>query len=268
MRSAALALVAIAALGGAARAGNWLAPPDGWHADAAQGKDVADQAGSVSHFGGATAVAAAQVYEPGKPGVVLYAIMVSAGRPDDPAAAARAEVDELHDTVKRAALAGSGVGEDSWQDKVDAAGKLIDARLSWHDAGSGTKQSERLVIASDGATIVALTGQCIAASDADPVLFGQCEAALGTLDPGIDPAKRVALSLAAEGAAPVAPAAGAPQLETPPRPPIGPIPVAPAGKPTTDPRPVVIGIALVALAAVFWWNNRRRERYAKESTPR
>ena len=183
--------------------------------------------------------------------------MVGAGRPDDPAAAARAEVDELHDTVERAALAGSGVGEDSWQDKVDAAGKLIDARLSWHDAGSGTKQSERLVIASDGATIVARDRR-VHRARAMPIR--RCSASARPRSarsiPASIAAERVALSLAPEPA---------PRRSRPPPARRSSRPrrarrsdrsrSTPARQARHRPRArCTSGSALVVLAAVFWWN--------------
>ena len=94
------------------------------------------------------AVAAAQVYERRQPGVVLYAIMVAPGAPTiRPPRARRGRRAARH--VKRAALAGSGIGVDSWQDKVDAASKRS-TRAAWHDADVGHGRASGMVIAADG----------------------------------------------------------------------------------------------------------------------
>jgi MYXO-CTERM domain-containing protein len=36
-------------------------------------------------------------------------------------------------------------------------------------------------------------------------------------------------------------------------------------EPASDKRPLFVGAGVVGLAAAFWWNRRRRERYAAEA---
>ena len=104
-------------------------------------------------------------------------------------AAARTAVDELHAASQRAALAGSGIVEEGWQEKVDTAGKQIEATLAWRDTTAKTSSTARLLIVADDAHVTSVTGECFAADDADAKQVAACKRALATLDPGIDAAE-------------------------------------------------------------------------------
>lgn len=249
--------------------------PTGWHVDAAQSVALGDKLRGVSHFGlGAqepsTTVANATVYVPPQRGVALSVVIVATKLTADREAAARAAVDELHATSQRAALAGSGIVEDGWQEKADPAAKQIEANLAWRDTSAKTSSTARLVIAADPENLIAVTGECFASDDASPKLVADCMGALATLDPGIAPAQRVALALAPTGTRPE-PLAGsgteAPQMSDGSHTPLAPISI-PQEAATTDRRPVYVGIGLVVLAAAFWWNRRRRARQEDPSDER
>jgi hypothetical protein len=264
--------------------------PASWRLDRDQSAALSAKLNGVGHFGlppGPAKTANADVYAGDKPGVVLTVILVGAALTDQRDAAARAAVDELHAASQRAALAGSGIVEEGWQEKVDAAAKQIEATLAWRDTNAKTSSTSRLLIVADAEHVIALTGECFASDDADAKAVTECKAALATLDPGVDPAKRVALALAPTGARPTPP----PAAETPagsdtgnepgpgagreparmgdashtPLPPIS-VPQEPR---TADRRPVYVGFGVVVLAAIFWWNrHRQRARREEESNDR
>jgi hypothetical protein len=231
-----------------------VTPPAGWQADVAQATQLTEKANAVSHYGAERALAASEVYVAPTPGAALFVTAIAAKVTTDREVAARMAVDELHATTQRAALAGTGIVEDAWQERVDAAGKLVEATLTWRDTTSGTITHARLVIAADGENLIAVTGECVGTREFQ---FSPCENALRTLDPGIALDKRVALSLAPIGTQ-------APPREKPatmsdgsrtPMPPM----TLPTENRTTDRRPVYVGAGLVVLAAAFWWKQRRKK---------
>jgi hypothetical protein len=249
--------------------------PDGWKADPEQATALSAKANGLSHFGGARALATANVFTAPEPGAVLFVTAVAAKvAPDARDASARVVIDELGNATQRASLAGSGIVVDSWETKVDPATKEVRGTLQWRDTKAGTQTNARIVIVADAETMVAVTGECLTAAGGPEPLVDACVAALGTLDPGIDPARRVELALAAPGTSPPEPAVPA----TPPpakvggpatmsdatHVPMAPIQVSRPEKPPADRRPVYVGFGIVILAAVFWWNSRRRARFEKD----
>src|SRR5205814_8226367 len=105
-------------------------------------------------------------------------------------------------------------------------------------------------------------------------LIDECSAALATLDPGIPVDKRVDAVLAPAGTPPPqAPdrGAGSNTLSTMSgigegtHTPLPPMTVTPTEKPAPDRRPVYVGLGIVLLAAAFWWNQRRRAQFEKDS---
>jgi hypothetical protein len=245
--------------------------PAGFVIDSAQSKAVTATANQLGQFGlpanTRLAMANVDVYVAPAPGVVLTVTLVAAALTTERDAAARAAVDELHATSQRAALAGSGIVEEGWQEKVDTAAKQIEATLAWRDTSAKTSSTSRLLIVADAKQMTALTGECFASDDADGKLAAACKAALATLDPGIDAAQRVPLALAPTGARPtppepVGPVGAGPEpakMSDGTRAPLPPMTV-PQEPRTADRRPVYVGIGLVVLAAVFWWNRHRRAR--------
>jgi hypothetical protein len=162
----------------------------------------------LSHFGGARSLATADVYVSPEPGAALFVTAVAAKvAPDAREASARVAIDELGDTTKRASLAGSGIVVDSWETKVDPATKEVRGTLAWRDTKAGTQTNARIVIVADAENMVAVTGECVSAVGGPKPVADACIAALGTLDPGIEPGKRVDVALAAPGTAPPEPAA-------------------------------------------------------------
>ena len=245
------ALVLVAALAGTAAAGS-ITPPQGWTKDP-------------------KSPASAEVFLAPAPGVelVVSRTVVPVG-PDQQAAAARAALDDLHSMSKRAALTGSNVSEDGWSELADASKRTIEAQLAWRDPGAQLVETARIVLAADAKQLIGVTGECIARVDAPAAVRDACTAALATLDPGIDPAARVAVAIAPVGT-PVPPLMAPPSTSGPPptmsesHTPLPPISVAQEA-PSTDRRPVFVGIGIVLLAGMFWWNMRRRARLEQEDS--
>lgn len=235
-------------------------PPPGWQADVAQATELAEKANAVSHFGAERSVAAAEVYAPSTPGAALFVTVIAAKMTTDREVAARMAVDELHRTTQRASLAGTGIVEDGWQERVDAAAKQIEATLQWSDTSAQTITKARLVIAADGENLIALTGECVAVTEAQ---LEPCETALATLDPGIALDKRVVLALAPAGAQRALPdkptSTRHETMSDGSRMPMPPITL-PQETRATDRRPVYVGAGIVLLAAAFYWNQRRKKK--------
>jgi hypothetical protein len=260
-----IATLASMMLAAAAHAGT-IEPPPGWRLDASLSSDLGGRLNETGHFGLDKADrpirANADVYVPAAGGVVLSVVLVAAKTQDELAAAARAAIDDLHASSQRAALSGSGIVEEGWQEKVDAAQKQIEATLAWRDPNAKTSSTARVIVVADGERITAVTGECFASDDSDGKLVDACKVALATLDPGVDPAQRVALALAPAGSRPTPrpqelrePA----RMDDGTRVPLPPMTIPQEGR-TVDRRPVYVGIALVVLAALFWWNRRYRAR--------
>lgn len=230
-----------------------VTPPAGWQADVAQATQLAEKANAVSHYGAERSLAAAEVYTPSTPGAALFVTAIAAKVSTNREVAARMAVDELHGTTQRAALAGTGIVEDGWQERVDAAARQIEATLQWRDSTAGTITKARLLVAADGENLVAVTGECVASDEAK---LEVCEAALATLDPGIALDKRVALALAPAGTQVERPTPST--MSSAPRAPMPPITLPTRETRKTDRRPVYVGAGLVLLAVAFWWNQKRK----------
>jgi hypothetical protein len=249
--------------------------PAGWTIDSDMSQQLTRHLNSLGQFGfpaGAkAAVANVDVYAAPKPGVTLTVTLIAGAVTDQREAAARAAIDELHEAAQRAAIVGTGIVEQGWQEKIDPVAKQIEATLSWRDTKEHTNSQSRLLVVADDAKLMSLSGECYAADDADAKLVADCKAALATLDPGIDVAKRVALALAPTGTRPTPPEPAAVGSGVEParmtdgtRAPLPPMSM-PQEQRATDRRPVYVGIGLVIFAAVFWWNRRRRARREDES---
>jgi hypothetical protein len=282
----ALAAIALAA-GGAALAapGSLVTAPAGWRPDPEQGAELARRFAAVEHFGGLAATTAAEVHVLARSSVALCATRATAALPDTAAAprAARAALDELRATTRRASLTGAAAEEQAWQERIEPDAQQVTAVLRWREPASHTVGNARIVVVSDGRRIAAVTGECLAGEGGDPGATSACIQQLASLDPGIAPDHRVALDPAAAGdaaapppgalapAEPPATMAPAPdaQREPPPRlsdgarvtlPPM----VIPQDRPAPDRRPAYIGLGLIVLATLFWWNRRRRDRFLRE----
>jgi hypothetical protein len=302
-------LAAWAALGaspGLAAPTPLITAPAGWHRDPEQAAALAQRFAAAAHFGGLATVTAAEAYVADQPGVALFvtratATIAAPAAPaapaaspgsGDPAAAerrttagpgdprlgrlARAALDELRGSSRRAALTGGSAEEHGWQDRAEPEARQVTATLTWTDTTTHAVETARVVVASDGTRIVAVTGECLAGDAADRALAAACQAALGSLDPGVAAASRVELVLGSDPSAdPAAAAAGPPDdrpappvMREPPRlddvrivlPPTA----IPLDAPPVDHRPMFVGAGLVVLAMMFWWNRRRRDRFEQE----
>ncbi len=242
-------------------------PPVGWTQDIAQANELAAKANKLSHFGGAEVVAKAQVFVAKDGPGGLYITAITGRVKDNRDAAARVAVDSFLGMPKRAQLTSSKVSIAQSGSRIDAATKQIEATVQWQDDASQTITHARLLIAGDAESLIAVTAECVMSPATPQATRDACDKALTTLDTGIAPDKRLALTLAPEGSEPppTAPRMGAPTMSAPtmsdgsrtPMPPM----VIPAAEPkrTVDRRPVYVGAGLVLLAGLFWWNRRRRE---------
>ena len=266
------AILIVALLAGVAHADAppLVTPPAGWKQDPAQATALAAKANEVSHFGGLRSLATSDVYVAPEGGAALIVTAV-AGKvtPADRDAAARFAVDELNDATSRASLAGSGasgVTVDASGAKAVAAEKAVRGELQWTDKSTGTQTNAVIVVVADDENIVAITGECVGQTGAMPVA---CIGALATLNPGIPVEKRQPIGLAAPGTpvtspAPIQPRAQQPTMTDGTHTPLPPMTV-PTEKPAKDLRPVYVGLGIVLLAAAFWWNQRRRAKFEKDS---
>jgi hypothetical protein len=259
-----------------------IAPPAGFRGDAEQASALGQRFAAASHFAGRATVTAAEAYVAAEPGVALFVTRatVEVRATDAPIGAlARTALDEVRASSRRAELTGARAEETAWREHADDA-RQVSAELTWSDAASHTGETARIVVASDGARVVAVTGECLASDTADRGARAACQAALGSLDPGVPADKRVAIAL---------PAAGDPAgqaAEVPPAPPSASMSERPGSRglddgrvvlppqrialdpPEADRRPVVLGAGLVLLAAVFWWNRKRREQIERADARR
>jgi hypothetical protein len=260
--------------------------PAGWRADPEQASALAQRFAATSHFGGLSAVTAAEAYVADRPGVALFATRATAMLPAGEAQAARASkaaLDALRASSGRSGLTGGSAEEESWHEQVETQARQVTATLGWRDPTSHAIETARVVVASDGKRIVAVTGECLANVTADRGAVAACAAALASLDPGIAVAQRVPLALAAASAddtsspvrgaasagstaqrapttmsvAPGEPAASNDRVRMPP------MTIAPDAR-SNDRRTGYVGAGVVVLAAMFWWNRRRRDRFERE----
>ncbi|MDQ3337879.1 MAG: hypothetical protein M4D80_22180 [Myxococcota bacterium] len=262
-------LIAVAMTIGVAHAAP-ITPPPGWTADPSLAAPPA-----ATRFGGAVTKVSVYAYRAPAPGAVLYVNRAEA----EVAAAERDRVATLELEEPRAALRRQGANAKAEQDaqRFDAAKKQLEAQVTWRDATVGVIDSSRTVVAGDATKLVAVTGQCVLAGDAPAEIVKACETALATLDAEVPAETRVALAIVATstGAAPPDPAAAPPDPGEPPTMP-SPATIDDGGKmtlppirvdappPPPDRRPVYLGMGLVVLAAIFWWNRKRREKFEQE----
>ncbi len=283
-------MLAVILGGGVAEASStpMVRAPDGWTADAEQASAVAKSVTSARPFTDPEATVAAEVYAP--PGGARISLVVSRATSRSPKLvrpnASQGAIEDLHGIVARARLSGGKPVEDAWTAGELVSDVQLQGTLAWHDPAAGTREDAQIVVAQDAATLVAVTGECVAAADAPAGLVAACKAALATLDPGILKATRIPIPAPQSG-----PTAGSAGLAVPPPPPLavepgsdgGPgalgkhgmtqmsdgshISLPPMAIPqdsSGDRRPVYVGAGIAILAAAFYWNRRNRERFEPE----
>jgi hypothetical protein len=252
-----------------------IVAPSGWTIDSEASKALGAKLRGVSQFG-----LASQPYvnvdlytpspAPGRAGIALTVTLVAVECTPQCDAAARAAVDDLRAMPARAALGGSSIVENGSQERVDPVAKQAEATLEWRDATVNITTQARRLVASDGKNLIAVTAECLASDDADKQRVADCKAALATLDLGLPARLRVPLALPPAGSQPTPTAGSAGSGQQPAamgdgsRAPLPPITVPQEGR-TTDRRPVYVGLGLVVLAAVFWWNRHRQSRREEKS---
>ncbi len=246
-------------------------PPAGWTTNPQQAVSLSQQLGAVPHFGGQHAVVTTEVYL--TPGASLFVTRMLTSMPGaaarDRDRAATAELDELRSEMARAPKATSDGGDT----RAIADQKLLEATQQWHD--DGVRFSSRMVIAADAQQLVAVTGECLFGAETAERDVVSCKAALASLDPEIAPASRVELTIFAAPAPSGKPStmqppsegsAGPALLDDGKRPSLAPmqIPQAEHEGREGDRRPIYVGLGLIILAVVFWWNRKNRERLETE----
>lgn len=252
MKRVVLALVLAAGSAAAAP----LVPPAGWTLDPALAP-----APAATRFGGKITKVDVYAYRAPVPGAVLYANRAEAEVPAaDRDRLATLELEEPRDALRR-----QGATAKAEQDaqRFDPATKQLEAAVTWRDPAAGIVDASRVVIAGDATRLVAVTGQCVLAADAPAEVATACEAALATLDPEVPAAARVPLAIVRTEAEP--PPKPAPDILDDGRSvSLPPIRVDQPAAPQPDRRPIYLGAGLVVLAAVFWWNRKRREKFERE----
>jgi hypothetical protein len=248
---AVLVLGVLGVLGGVAHAAP-IQVPAGWTLDASLA-----QPPGATRFGGATTKVAVYAYRAPVQGAVLYVNRAEA----EVAAADRdklatVEVEEPRNAMRRAGT----VKTEQDSQRFDDQAKQLEAMVTWSDASVNDRS--RVIVAGDDKRLVSVTAQCVLAVDAPAELIKACDAALATLDAEVPAASRVALSIVHEEPAPTM-TMGHDTLNPGDKVALPPIVVDPP-QPQTDRRPVYVGLGLFVLAAVFWWNRRRREKFEAE----
>lgn len=256
----------------AATAAADVTPPTGWQSNPELAAALSQRA---DLFGGLPATVTLDVYRAPIGGAVLYVTRAEAKlTAEQRDAAASYELEELRRAFERA---GSGAKAQAQSQRIDPATKLAEGTLAWRDDGAGVLTIRRVAIAADAGRIVAMTGECVLATDLAPAIAKACEQSLQTVAPDIALAQRVPLAIVGAAAAqpvtaePDAPAAAAPSTgpsmqDASKLPPLAPIQVTPPPAPQreSDRRPVILGLGLVVLAVIFYLNRRRRERFERE----
>ncbi len=260
-----LALLLLA-LGGVAHAAP-VKPPAGWSGDQAAAVSLAQKVGPLSHFGGLPSVVTTSVYRPAAGGSLFVTKLSSNAKTEERDRAATAELIEVDASMQRA---GSAAKSES-DARTSEAQQLIASRR-WIDTTTGVVTDSRIVVAADAQQLVAVMGECVLAGDASADVVTACKTALASLDPEIPVAARVPLAIhaatidAAAKPAPV-PAAGSasgPSLvESGERPSLPPMQI-PQDSREPDRRPILVGLGLIVLALVFYWNRKNREKLERK----
>lgn len=271
--SSMVTLVALVALGGAARADEApvpepvgkLTPPAGWNVDVGRSAAQELATSSEDHFGGVPVhVSAQHLYAPSPGGILVVTEVATKTLPEDAAAAASSELHGIRDSL---GALGDTVVVARWDVKPDEAERVTEGKLEWSDASLGSITLGRTLVFQSGGHLIRLNAECILATDA-PALRGPCEAALATLAPLAPVSARDALVVAGKAPTPP-PAAMPPSGDLEPH--TGPVMrerdaavpvtiVIDQPKQKTDRRPYYVGGGLILIAAVYVMNRRGRQR--------
>jgi hypothetical protein len=243
-------------------------PPVGWTSDPEAALSLSKKAAEVPHFGHATSPLTSVYRAPAHSaynGGALYVTRIFATpKPEERDRAVTIELGELDAAIKRAG--DNAVAEPSTARTIPDL-KLLEGRSTWRDKATGIQTITRMIVAADDKQVVSVTGECVLAGDAAADIVKACNAALASLDPEIPVESRVVLNRVA-GAVPT-PAPPQPTGSATPgpsmlegssdRPALPPMTI-PQEQREPDRRPVYVGIGLVVLAVLFYWNRKNREK--------
>ncbi len=258
------------ALGGVAHAETFQAPA-GWVADSTTAVSLSKRLGDMPHFGGLRTVVVTEVFQ--TTGASLYVTKMSASIAGlDEAArnkAASAQLDEVM-VLAPTRMIGKAITEAS-DARDNASPHALEGTHRWHDADTKITSNSRIVIAADAQQLVAVIGECLLAADVSKEVDSTCAASLATLDPYLAPASRVDLSIvkaasSAHGPAP-APASGSssgPSLvDSGERPSLAPMEI-PQEQREPDRRPIYVGLGLIVLAVIMYFNRKNRQKLERD----
>ena len=255
-----LALVLLTSLAHATP-GAMVTAPKGWSPDPERAAGIAQKEQALEHFGGAKVIVATEAYVPAKPGVALFVTRVTSETLlGSQASAARVALDALFTNTSQ--------GYDK-RETYDETSRQFVAHTETVDTTTGTQTASSLVIVFDATRVITVRGDCLFAAAADGGDMNACTQALWTLDAGLPLDQRIAVTVAAAGAPPIADPE--PPRDLPPQPSItdgqnvhlSPMTIAQT-RPDADRRPIYLGGGIVVLAALFWWNRRQRDRFDRE----
>ena len=256
-------------LGGVAHAGSIKAPA-GWIPNESAAVSLSQRLGAVTHFGDRSAIVTTEVYRSTTGNGALYVTRLVANVPaTQRQRAASFEISELSapirragDTAKRREESRALVVEDK---------KLVDGNEAWTDTSTDVTTRARMVIVADAQQMVAVVGECVMGAAASADELAACKTALSSIDPGIAFEARVPLSLAATDLTdaqqlqkpPAGSASGPSLVESGERPSLPPMQL-PQDSREPDRRPIFVGLGLIVLALVFYWNRKNREKLERQ----
>jgi hypothetical protein len=183
-------LWALAAAGGADRRVEAQVPA-GFEARPEHGAAIAAGLQGAEQFGGLPFAAGAEAYVDEAQGAALYlSWIVTSAKPDDDAAAVRAQLDRLRAAPREAAVGAGAVEIVSWDE--EATDGLVDARLTWRHLRNETVTLSRSLLYLDAAGHPAqVTAECVVRAESVAVVGEACDQALASLSVGA--AERTAL---------------------------------------------------------------------------
>jgi hypothetical protein len=237
-------------------------PPAGWLPDPPAAASLVRKLGELPHLGSTQNVVTVSVYRTEKASLIVTRIAGNV-KAEDRDRLATAELVEI-EKLKGSGAPFGEVGVPS----VIADKKWLDAHHGWTDRATGVTNYAWIRVAANDQVMVAAIGECVAAVDAKPELQRDCIAALATLDPDLAPATRVPLKLEKIEIKPPPPPEGsaksAPSLvESGERPSLPPMQI-PQEQKEPDRRPVYVGLGLIVLAVIFYWNRKNREKLERD----
>lgn len=259
-------LLFLLALSGTANA-DTVKPPAEWTADSQLAVKLSKDSSALPHFGGRQSLVTTDVYRLGQATLFVHRISAAVAGADGPARdrAASAELRELILAAKR-------VEAPAKVDTLNASAiteNRLEGWLRWHDDTTTVVSVHRMIVAADEQQLVAVHGECLWPQTTAASVRKACDDALTSLDPGIALDRRVKLSVVAQTPEPTPePATGsakqAPSLvESGERPSLPPMQI-PQDSREPDRRPIFVGLGLIVLALVFYWNRKNRDKLERQ----